>query len=38
MLAILKAAFREDLAKEGEDSSGVGLKVVPLQTMDARFS
>ncbi|AAX50847.1 General secretion pathway protein D [Chlamydia trachomatis A2497] len=31
MLAILKAAFREDLAKEGEDSSGVGLKVVPLQ-------
>ncbi|AAF39657.1 type II secretion system protein GspD [Chlamydia muridarum str. Nigg] len=31
MLAILKAAFREDLAKEGEDSAGVGLKVVPLQ-------
>ncbi|MBQ8498933.1 type II secretion system protein GspD [Chlamydia sp.] len=31
MLAILKAAFREDLAKEGEESSGSGLKVVPLQ-------
>lgn len=31
MLAILKAAFREDLAKEGEDTAGVGLRVVPLQ-------